>query len=400
MTNTNRAALMGALLGVATPGLAGTGALARPPVNGETVRSVVATLASDELAGRDNDTDGGRQARAWLVEWLTAHGVVPAGDGGGYEQAIAAGANLVGVLPDAQGRVEGPVALLAAHYDGLGTNCRHRAEARTPVCHGATDNAGGVAAVLGAVEALRGHTSAPIAVVLWDREEDGLVGSAHFVAQPSPWRASLKLLVNLDIIGLDLFDGLESNHFLIGSETGGAALTADARAVAGAAGLDGQIFTYAFGHRRSDMTSFVTAGWTLPFVFLSDGDGSVYHTDADDLEHADLAKVTRVGEVVAGLAEAALAHGDAYVWAAPTAVGGNYLPTHADGAALSGLLARVRGLSDRNALGDEQRASLEQAQQSLDAAVGAGAGAWGPAQALEAARTTQLVVGISRARAL
>lgn len=51
-------------------------------------------LASDELEGRAPGSRGGRLARAHVAGAFEELGLEPAGDGGGFEHAIA-GANLI-----------------------------------------------------------------------------------------------------------------------------------------------------------------------------------------------------------------------------------------------------------------------------------------------------------------
>lgn len=390
-------ALIGAV-SISTAAKSGEAKRMRDDVVSETIaRDVLYTLASDDFAGRDDGTDGGRRARAWLVRWLAERGLTPAGDGAAtYEQAIDGGANLIAILPDRAGRTAGPVALLSAHYDGLGSACRHRDEARSAICNGAADNAGGVAAVLAAVDALRGRLDAPVAVALWDREEDGLLGSAHFVRTPTFDRATLRLMINLDVIGLNLFRGLEAHHFAIGAETGGDALARDLAAAGSAAGLELGSLSYAFGHRRNDTTSFVAADWRLPFVFLTEGDGSVYHTDADEAEHTNLAKIVQVGEAVASLTRSATAPDKRYDWNAPAEQSGMYLPVFADAQPVRDLAAKVRQHGAANQLGAAQLQALSQAQASLDGIIAAGPRAWSAVQGGEVARVAQLMLSMSR----
>ena len=81
-----------------------------------------------------------------------------------------------------QAGLNGPVTLVAAHYDSA------------PNCPGADDNASAVAAMLAAAQACaKMEPGRPVAFVAFNREEDGLVGSGEFVRETLPalpWQVS------------------------------------------------------------------------------------------------------------------------------------------------------------------------------------------------------------------
>ena len=55
------------------------------------------------------------------------------------------------------------------------------------ICNGATDNATGTAVALAVGQAIAASATPPrrsVIVALWDAEEDGLLGSAAYVANP------------------------------------------------------------------------------------------------------------------------------------------------------------------------------------------------------------------------
>jgi len=90
-------------------------------------------------------------------------------------------ARSLGYAPSLQGRFdnivmathppeEGPSVLLGAHYDSV------------PASPGADDNASAVAVCLECARLIRTHNLGPATIVLFNREEDGLLGSSEFVA--------------------------------------------------------------------------------------------------------------------------------------------------------------------------------------------------------------------------
>jgi hypothetical protein len=88
-------------------------------------------------------------------------------DGFGYSPLLTHGAydNIVATTSDA-----GPYLLLGAHYDSV------------PGTPGADDNASAVAVCLECARLLKMHGVGSIMIVLFNREEDGLLGSSEFVA--------------------------------------------------------------------------------------------------------------------------------------------------------------------------------------------------------------------------
>lgn len=82
--------------------------------------------------------------------------------------------------------------VLGAHYDTINT------------VHGANDNGGGCCAVLEIARALSGYNfSKTIVFALWDAEEIGLKGSAHFASNHKEFNISMSAYINFDCIGVN-----------------------------------------------------------------------------------------------------------------------------------------------------------------------------------------------------
>src|SRR5205814_313651 len=115
---------------------------------------------------------------------------------------------------------------VGAHYDHLGNGCRS-SDPNDDICNGATDNAAGVANVLSIGREIAQRPGArrrSVILAFWDREEDGLLGSAFYVRNPLVPLAQTVGYVNYDIQGANLLPSLERDTFAIGAETGGARL--------------------------------------------------------------------------------------------------------------------------------------------------------------------------------
>ena len=141
-------------------------------------RAIVEALASDDLSGRDNLTDGSYGAQEFLYSQISEF-TDPAYDGegiDGYLQAFPAGSNVIGVIPGSD--LADQYVVIGAHYDHLGSDCPS-SDPSDDICNGATDNATGVAAAITAARTVAAAgPRRTVVLALWDAEEDGLLGSA------------------------------------------------------------------------------------------------------------------------------------------------------------------------------------------------------------------------------
>ena len=256
------------------------------------VKLDVDVLAGDVTTGRANGTPGSSAAQDYIVRYLSQWGVGANGGGtapAAFRQAFAGGTNIIGVIPGTD--LADEYVIVGAHYDGLGGTCRGLDPADS-ICNGATDNATGVAAALAVARAFAVSPSPPrrsVVFAFWDREEDGLLGSRHFLANPLVPLEDVVSYVNFDIQGANLRASLRDITFAIGAETGGSRLQEMVAAATAPSTLDTGSFSHVFGQGRSDHAPFIAAG--IPTVFFSDSTGPCYHTDMDDPEIVDHAKL-------------------------------------------------------------------------------------------------------------
>jgi Zn-dependent M28 family amino/carboxypeptidase len=90
--------------------------------------------------------------------------------------------------------------ILTAHWDHLGTDATLQAAGQDGIHNGAIDNASGIATMLGVAAELRRGQPLDRSVVLLatTAEEQGLLGSRYWVANPTVPHASVVAVVNLD----------------------------------------------------------------------------------------------------------------------------------------------------------------------------------------------------------
>ncbi|HEX5096386.1 MAG TPA: M28 family peptidase [Acidimicrobiia bacterium] len=262
------------------------------------VRVDLQRLASDAADGRDNGTAGSVLAQDYILDYLRSWTSGPnAGTGDErYKQAFAGGTNLIGVLPGTD--LADEYVLVGAHFDHVGHGCEDL-RPNDDICNGATDNAAGVVAVLDVLRKMYygGDVRRSVIFAFWDREEDGLLGARHYAQNPIIPLADTVAYVNLDIQGSNVRPSLRNVSFAVGAETGGPRmrqLVSDATAP-GQLGL-GQL-SVIFGQGRSDHVPFIAAG--VPSVFFTDATGPCYHTDSDDIDVVDFAKLDQqIGAVL------------------------------------------------------------------------------------------------------
>ena len=321
--------------------------------------------------GRDNGTEGSALARDYIIDRIDdfAVGLDPSRPGvEAFTQPFAGGTNVVALIPGAT--LSDEYVVIGAHYDHVGTSCRS-ADAADDICNGATDNATGVAAVLSIGEKLarqRGGPQRSVILALWDREEDGLLGARHYVANPLVPVEQTVAYLNFDIQGANLLPSLRSTTFAIGAETGGDRLAAAVERAVGRGGLETHRLSWIFGQGRSDYLPFIQAG--VPTVFFSDATGPCYHTAQDEVGIVDFHKLRKEVGNAYRLARD-LAGGET----TPSFAPGTPLATYDDAVALHAV-ADV-AISDLGRFAPAQQDQLLAFRRTLGEIVAAGPGAFG-----------------------
>ena len=184
-----------------------------PDFSSASILSHATFLAGKELIGRKAGTEHERIAAVYISSRLDA-GRVPPPPKKKRLQSFALSAqpkngdprsqNVLGWIEGSDLNLKGEVVVLGAHYDHLG-------ETPAGVCLGADDNASGVAVLIEVAAALAANKTGlgrSVLVAFFGAEEIGLVGSRHFVKQPSVPIESIVAMVNVDMIGRPLADQL------------------------------------------------------------------------------------------------------------------------------------------------------------------------------------------------
>ncbi len=325
-------------------------------------------ISSDAMNGRDNATPGSELAQSYLIAQLKQVGVgldsSRTGDDA-FKQPFDAGTNIVAKIPG--GQQAGEYVIIGAHYDHLGNTCRTADQADT-ICNGAADNGAGVAAVLDVARkiAAAGTPRRTVVLALWDREEDGLLGSNYYVQHPIVPLAKTIAYVNFDIQGANLLPSLRNTSFAVGAETGGARLSDAVKRAIGNGPLQTHLVSSIFGQGRSDYVNFTNVG--IPNVFFSDSTGPCYHTAQDELKVVDFTKLARQVDTAYRLS-VDLVNGTAPVFSAA-----NPVATFDDAAALAATTNAA--LPDLGRFTAAQLQQLQSFRDTLNAIVTAGPAAF------------------------
>jgi len=113
--------------------------------------------------------------------------------------------NVVAVIPGRDAKLKQEYIVLGAHLDHLGLGERHSmggTEARGQVHPGADDNASGTAMVVELARQLKkARPRRSILLLHFGGEEEGLLGSQYWLEHPTQPLASVKFMLNFDMVG-------------------------------------------------------------------------------------------------------------------------------------------------------------------------------------------------------
>jgi hypothetical protein len=171
------------------------------------IRAHIEVLADDALEGRAAGSSGSRTAAAYVTKKLAEFGLKSGGDRGTFAQNFQNGSyrNLLAVLEGSDPELKQEYVLVGAHYDHVGYGTSRNSRGPWGRIHnGADDNASGVSGVLEIAQALTLLDPPPRRSVLfafWDGEEKGILGSKHWVSQPTVPLPAVTITFNADMIG-------------------------------------------------------------------------------------------------------------------------------------------------------------------------------------------------------
>jgi Tol biopolymer transport system component len=194
------------------------------------------------------------------------------------EKETALSRNVIGRIPGTGDSRD--VIVVGAHMDHLGHGGDGSLEPGSKAIHpGADDNASGTAGVLALARAIKSfpleHT---VLLVTFGGEEMGLLGSSHWVKEPTVSLGRVEAMLNMDMVGR-----LGQKPLVCGGFGTAKEWPAVVEKAAKEVGLD--VATSRDGFGPSDHASFY--GKDVPVLFLFTGSHSDYHKPSDTADKID-----------------------------------------------------------------------------------------------------------------
>lgn len=262
------------------------------------INSHIEYLASDDLQGRETGTPGEARAAAYIARNFEDFGLIPAGDEETYFQEFTVNMSVLNnphrpdstTFPDEEritrnvvGLLEGTVdpdtyIIVGAHYDHLGRGAFGSLFTRndTTIHNGADDNASGTAGLLELAHYFsENRIEKSILFIAFSGEEMGLLGSQHFVDEPTIPLEQSMAMINMDMIGR-----LSNNELLIFG-TGSSGAWEELVQQANSDSLSIEMVPDGTG--ASDHTSFYNK--QIPVLHYFTNTHADYHRPSDDPEY-------------------------------------------------------------------------------------------------------------------
>lgn len=238
------------------------------------------------ILSRNSFQPGNALAEAWLQQAFTRMGYAPT------VQAFSGnGANVLAEKPGLL-HPERKV-IICAHYDAMpgGTTAP-----------GADDNGSGTCAVLEAARVMAGMSfENTVVFALWDKEEQGMLGSAYYASAAAGNDEQITAVVNMDAIGYDgNGDGLLRIHT---RAVGNSIAIKDSMVLVNTTyGLNLPIAVNNPGETYSDHASFWSEGYGAILLIedFDDDPNPHYHSPTDELQYIDTAYWTNLTRIAIG----------------------------------------------------------------------------------------------------
>lgn len=207
--------------------------------------------------------------------------------------------NVVGVLEGNDPVLKQEALVIGAHYDHIGLGeLGSLAEGRGREIHnGADDNASGTAGLMELARVLasqRASLKRSVVFAAFSAEEEGLLGSKHYLSAPSFPLENTVAMINMDMIGR-----MKDDRVIVGG-SGTSPLWKEVLPRLKPANLDLKFQDDGYG--PSDHASFYAKD--IPVLFLFTGVHQDYHRPGDDADKINLPGANKVLELVLETAQA------------------------------------------------------------------------------------------------
>jgi Zn-dependent M28 family amino/carboxypeptidase len=173
----------------------------------------LSTLASDEMQGRETGTVGLEKSAEYIENYFKSENIKPYYES--YKDTFylknkKTAYNIIAYLKGSDTLLANNPVIIGAHYDHIGYG---RAIKGDTIANGANDNASGTVAVMQLAKLLKSKKSLrPIIFVLFDAEEQGLVGSKYLAEKLKSEGIAPYVVFNIEMIGVQLLDTPDSAY--------------------------------------------------------------------------------------------------------------------------------------------------------------------------------------------
>ena len=176
----------------------------REAITIEETKTLLFTLSSDEMKGRDSKSGGYAKAAAFVEDYFQQHNIEPFYPA--YRDSLMTDSlwsyNVVGSIGKYDPTKK--TVLIGAHLDHVGI----KTQENDSIFNGANDNASGSTAVLQIARFLaQKKWKQNILVALFADEEKGLKGAYHLAERMKKEQVNLAYMVNFEMLGITLTSG-------------------------------------------------------------------------------------------------------------------------------------------------------------------------------------------------
>jgi aminopeptidase YwaD len=204
--------------------------------------------------------------------------------------------NVVMILPGEDSQLKNEFLIIGAHFDHLGKGgpgSSSRAVDTVAVHHGADDNASGVSMLLELAEKFSGTKKShnrSLIFIAFSGEEEGLLGSKYFTANPGIDLSKVNAMINIDMVGrLQETNTLQVGGVGTADELKNLVLTRSDTSVI-------KLVLSDEGYGPSDHSSFYLKN--IPVLFYSTGAHSDYHTPSDTYDKINYKGMEKISYLI------------------------------------------------------------------------------------------------------
>src|SRR5918994_3177340 len=207
--------------------------------------------------------------------------------------------NVIGTLKGSDPALQSEAVIVGAHYDHLGRSARFSMSQNSAgqIHHGADDNASGTAAVIEmakAAVAARQEFRRSLIFMTFAGEEHGLLGSSHYVNNPTLPLDKTIAMINLDMVGR------AGGRIMVDGLGNAPAIEEDLKAAESSSSLSLRALRGGPGAGASDDATFLLR--KIPSINFFSGFHSDYHRPSDTGEKIDASGGAAVADLALALA--------------------------------------------------------------------------------------------------